>query len=380
VDAAVDAPKPPAGQAFEILAGGGKSTSAERALDLELSGTVRDLEVAPDGTAYLLMSDGATARLERIRPDGTHATISLLNGRHIGTQLAVGPDGSVYVNLYWGEEKKDAVYRIRPDGTRQPVITYNAGAVAPGKRSIGVFSALTVDPQGRLVFAVDVSTRGTAGVLIRRLEADGTVRTIAGRATRFTDLGAAQEATPTAVHPPASGKALDWGTTAAMHVPELAARPDGTIVLATTDLTSGASARTILAVTPDGSLRELAEGTPDGLPVAPAPFTREGDVRKVGNLITGLSASGDLLAVATMNGSGKPPAGGNYDWAGEHTAGQRAVLENLRGFEIRLVKPDGSVSTAAFGDRFALHGDQLYVVVRNLAGGSLLLGRIKIPA
>jgi hypothetical protein len=376
----VDQPKPPAGQAFEILAGGGKSASADRALDLDLSGTVEDLEVAPDGTAYLLISEDGTARLERIGADGAHTTTHLLAARDVGSQLAIGPDGSVYVNLYWGDEKKDAIYRIRPDGTRQPVIGYPAAAVAPGNRSIGVFSALTVDAQGRLVVAVEVSTNGTSGVVIRRVEANGTVRTIAGRPARFTNLGAAEQATQSALHPPASGKATDWVTTAAMHVRELTTQSDGTIILATSDNLSAGDTSTILAVSADGSMHEIADGNPAAPAVAPTPFTREGDIRQLGRLLPGLSAADGLLAVATYGKPGTPPQGGRYDWTGDYTDGQRAVLETARGLGIRLIRPDASVTTAAFGTRFALHGGWLYVLTGDLAGQHLLLGRVKIPA
>ena len=101
-----EAPEPPAGQAFEILAGGGTTARADRALDTKLSGVVKDLEIAPDGTAYLLIAEGGTTRLDRIRPDGSHTTINLLDARDVGSQIAIGPDGSVYVNLYWGDKKR----------------------------------------------------------------------------------------------------------------------------------------------------------------------------------------------------------------------------------------------------------------------------------
>ena len=260
------------------------------------------------------------------------------------------------------------------------MIGYQAGTVAPGNRSIGVFSALTVDPQGRLVFAAEVSTGGTSGVVIRRVETNGTARTIAGKPATFTDLGAAEQATPQALHPPANGKAVDWETTAAMHVRELTTQADGTIILATSDSSSAGGISTILAVSPDGSMHEIAEGSPDGPAVAPTPFTREGDTRQLGRLVGGLSAAGGLLAVATYNKPETPPEGGRYNWSGAYTDGQRAVLKAARGLEIRLIRPDGSVTTAAFGTRFALHGGYLYVVTGELSTEHLLLGRVKIPA
>jgi len=371
----------PAGQPFEVLAGGGQNPLAQRALDTDLSGTVEDLEVAPDGTAYLLITRGGKARLEQIRPDGTHATINLQDAQDVGRQIAVGPDGSVYVNLHWGDKKDDAIYRIRPDDSRQQVISYNAGAVSPRGRSIGVFSAFTVDTQGRLVFAVEMSAKGHSGVLLRRLEADGAVRTIAGKLTAFDGLAAAEAATPAALHPPASGKALDWATTMAMHVSELTTQSDGTVVMATTDVTSAGDTRTILAVTPAGTMREIAEGASDTAPAAsPVPFTREGGVQILGRLRAGISAADGLLGVTTFNKPGTPPAGGRYDWAGQYTDGQRAVLKDGRGFAIRLIRPDGSVTTAAFGARFALHGGYLYVVAKDFGTERLLLGRVKIPS
>lgn len=351
-------------------------------MDAALIGRAEDLEVAPDGTAYLLIYSDGAAHLERIRPDGTRTRIKLMGTEHVGEQIAVGPDGSVYVNLYVNGDH-DAIHRIRPDGSRQVVIGYQTAASTSdggSARTFGRFGGLTVDAQGRLVFAVGVNKEQTAGVLVRRVEAGGTARTIAGQLTTFDSYAEADRATPAAHHPPASGKAMDWRTTRPMAITELAAQPDGTIVLQTTDDKSGERTRAILAVTPSGAMHQIAEGSPARPAVTAAPFTPEGSVQTLGHLRSGISAADGLLAVTTTNKTAGPQEDTRYDWVGQYTEDQRAVLEESTGLAIRLLQPDGTVTTGAFGHRFALRDGHLYVVRRNYSSGRLLLGRVKLPA
>ena len=129
-DAANGQTPAPAGQPFEVLAGGGRDVEAGRALDAALIGRAEDLEVAPDGTAYLLIYSDGAAHLERIRPDGTRTRIKLMETERTGNQVTLGPDGSVYVNLYVNGDH-DAIHRIRSDGSRQVVIGYQAAASTP---------------------------------------------------------------------------------------------------------------------------------------------------------------------------------------------------------------------------------------------------------
>ncbi|WP_433014202.1 hypothetical protein [Kribbella sp. CA-294648] len=111
-----------------------------------------------------------------------------------------------------------------------------------------------------------------------------------------------------------------------------------------------------------------------------APFAPEGSTATLGILRAGIAAADGLLAVTTANTPVGPPEDGRFDWAGQHTDGQRAVLDEARGLTIRLIRPGGTVTTAAFGDRFTLHGGYLYVVVRSSAADRLLLDRVKLPA
>jgi hypothetical protein len=373
--------KPAVGQPFEVVAGGGDSVRTNDARKLKLSGSVQDLEVAPDGTAYLLITQAGESHVAQVGPDGAYTEITLQRTADVGNQIAVGPDGSVYVNLDIGGPK-DAIYRLGPNGSRQQVIDYNSAASTTNGRpakTIGTFGALTVDPQGRLVFAVKVSTKGTSGVMIRRVEANGTVRTLAGKPVRFTNFDAAVAATPAALHPPASGKALDWGTTAAMDISGLATQSDGTIVVETNGATASWQTGTILAVTPAGAMRQIAEGTSAGPAMAPTPFTRDGGIEVLGKIQTGISAADGLLAVATANQPGGRPEGGRYDWTGQYSDGQRAVLDGVSGFAIRLIRADSSVTTAAYGIRSALHDGYLYVVAENPVADRLVLGRLKLP-
>ncbi|MEU4390480.1 hypothetical protein [Kribbella sp. NPDC023855] len=368
---------------FEIVAGGGTDAFAGKAIDRKLTGAVRDLELAPDGTVNLLISSDGPDQLQRITPDGTLTKIDLDYAQNIGRQIAVGPDGSTYVNLNVGRASRDAVYRINPDGSRRPVIGYDAAVAgiddSPG-RATGKFTALTIDAEGRLVFAADVTKSGKAGTVMRRVEADGSVRTIAGKPAEFTTLDAAKAASAAALHPSASGAPLDWATTAAVHVDELATQPDGTIALEVIGSDSDMVAESILTLTPRGELSELAASQLRGMggePVSPAPFTREGTVEEIGVLYNGMSAADGLLAVSTTK---RPPEDTSRYYNGRYTPGQQAILRKARGKAIRLIRPDGSFSTAALGADFALHGGYLYVVCRDFLANELVLGRVKIPA
>lgn len=165
-----------------------------------------------------------------------------------------------------------------------------------------------------------------------------------------------------------------------MRIRELAAQSDGAIVLQTSDTTSGGNTRTLLAVTPAGTMHQIAEGASRGPATTAAPFAPEGSAQTLGQLKSGISAADGVLAVTTANTPAGQPEGGSYDWVGQYIDGQRAVLEDATGLAIRLIRPDGTVTTGAFGDRFALHDGHLYVVARNFQTDRLLLGRVKIPA
>ena len=219
-----------------------------------------------------------------------------------------------------------------------------------------------------------------AGMLVRRVEADGTARTIAGRLTTYDSNAEAVRATPAAHHPPASGKAMDWRTTWLMAITELAAPPDGPIVLQTTDSSAGGRTRAILTVTPAGTMHQITEGTPARPPVTAAPFAPEGSAQTLGHLRAGISAADGLLAVTTSEKTDGPQQDTRYDWVGQYSEDQRAMLKESTGLAIRLLRPDGTVTTGAFGHRFALRDEHLYDVRRNHSSDRLPLGRIKLPA
>ncbi|MFI5710807.1 hypothetical protein [Kribbella sp. NPDC051620] len=377
---------------FEIVAGGGTEADAKQALDAKILGAAWDVEFAPDGTANLLINADDHKRLERIRPDGTRTVVPLDQAWRMGTEIAVGPDGSTYVDLWIGT-KKNTIYRIKPDGSREPVIDYDTALSGfdglgnrPTSETTGEptrkFTAFTVDTDGRLVFAADVSGAGKAGAVVRRIEADGTVRTIAGRPADFTTAAAAKAATPAAIRPPADTRALDWTTTAAMHIDELETQPDGTFTLGIEGVGSSGVDFSVLAITASGTVNGLAASqltgsASFGAPVAETPFTREGHIQAIGVISYGMSAADGLLAVGTTQ---EPPQDTSQYYNGKYTPGQRAILDKARGKAIRLIRPDGSFSTAALGADFALHGGYLYVVCRDFLANELVLGRVKIPA
>jgi hypothetical protein len=85
----------------------------------------------------------------------------------------------------------------------------------------------------------------------------------------------------------------------------------------------------------------------------------------------------DWLAVSTTR---PPPEDTSLYHNGQYTPSQQAILHEARSKAIRLIRADGSFSTAALGAEFALHGGYLYVACRDFLADELLLGRVRIPA
>ena len=92
------------------------------------------------------------------------------------------------------------------------------------------------------------------------------------------------------------------------------------------------------------------------------------------------SSADSLLAVTTSEKTYGPQQDTRYDWVGQYSEDQRAMLKESTGLAIRPLRPDGTVTTGAFGHRFALRNGHLYAVRRNHSSDRLLLGRIKLPA
>jgi streptogramin lyase len=158
------------GETVETLAGrygssscgggdGGPAIDAQFGQPLELAG-------APDGS--ILVSDTGARCIRRIDPSGTVSTYALAAGGH----MIVAPDGTVVLG------GGNLLESISPGGARTVLagVPGISGGFAPGGLAtltvLDTVTALTFDPQGRIVFAT--------GATIARLDTDGYLRQIAG--------------------------------------------------------------------------------------------------------------------------------------------------------------------------------------------------------
>ena len=131
------------------------------------------LALAPDGSLYL--AQGVPPQVRRLDPDGCISTVAGPSGepRALGaTDVAVGPDGSVYV----ADVAEHRVLRLRPDGASVEVAGtgprgFRRRPGQPPSRSLYGPNGIAVDRDGRVYLA-----DGSGGV--RRVEADGTLRTV----------------------------------------------------------------------------------------------------------------------------------------------------------------------------------------------------------
>src|SRR5262249_21179393 len=119
---------------------GGPAIDAQFGQPLQLAG-------APDGS--ILVSDTGARCIRRIDPSGTVSTYALAAGGH----LIVAPDGTVVLG------GGNLLESISPGGTRTVLagVPGISGGFSPGGPAtltvLDSVTALTLDPQGRIVFA-----------------------------------------------------------------------------------------------------------------------------------------------------------------------------------------------------------------------------------
>lgn len=349
----------PDGQPVEILAGGGSA---------RVDGVLRDLDVGLDGLVRLATTDGDRAFIWTVRPGGAVEKADLAAEVTTVGQIAAGKDGSVYVsagNSLW----KAGGGRIVGNG--ETGFTAD-GAAATGPA--GEISGVAVDGEGRVVYTEGLAEGEGLASLVRRVEADGTVTTLAGGGTaRAAD------------DPPPGTKARDLALTGG-HYTVLDVGDDGTVYVN--------GKESVLAVAPDGTARAVVAGRdPGAVTDAERPFAAEGKAVDARTPLYGtavppnLSAAGGRIALTSWT-AGKPPAAA-FRWTGEYTEDQAAVVEDAfdpaKGSSttawprIRLVDGQGVITTAAWAARAAaIDGSWLYLVIGDRETG-LLVGRVRLP-
>ncbi|WP_020393418.1 hypothetical protein [Kribbella catacumbae] len=384
-----DAKETPTGQAVEIVAGGGTNLNAAKSLDAMIMGSVRDVEVSRDGVVRLLTNNspgGVTIWV--FRPDGRTQRIAVDPQIRSASQLAVGNDGTMYIahsNGPAGQVSKvtaaGKVLRIVGDGKE--------GFTADGGSALGAASPIegvAVDREGRLVYGelrYYSAEKQNLGV-IRRVGADGRIATIAGTSgplpgSKYSEMIAAS------VAPPAGTKALQWSLPGVLQLRSLVVDGDGVIF--------AQSERGVLRFPADGTVRSVVRRRDaDAAPVGQRPFANEGDAADADprfQTSAGIAVDGGHVAmpvtIARPEDAQQQPAA--FRWLGDYSPGQRSLVDNAAHRAVgqslqeivRLARPDGSVTTAAWSVQGAALGDGwLYLVTS--ADDQLLVGRIKLPA
>ncbi len=347
----------PDGQRVEILGG-----------DTRIDGVLRDLDVGPDGVVRLATTGGDRASIWSLRPGGAPARTGLDPEVKTVAQIAAAKDGTVYVsagNALW----KAGGGRVVGNG--------EAGFTADGAAATGPageISGVAVDPEGRVVYTEGLARGEGLSSLVRRVEPDGTVTTLAGGGTARR-----------AGDPPPGTKARDLALTGG-HYTVLDTGDDGTIYVN--------GKESVLAIAPDGTARAIVAGRdPDAVKVADRPFAAEGKAVDARTPLYGPAVPPNLSAAAgrvalTSWVAGKPPTAA-WRWSGEYTKEQASIVRDA--FDpaagsssttwprVRLVDSDGTITTAAWSARAAAIDDRwLYLAIGDAADG-LLVGRVRLP-
>jgi hypothetical protein len=383
-----DDPEPAAGQTVEIVAGGGANPAATKSLDADVTGSVSDLEVGRDGVIRLLTVQNQRVFIWVFRPRGDAQRIELEPRIRSAVQLAVADDGTMYVSHSTGPV--GIVSKIAADGKTTPVIgDGKEGFTADGSAALGPafrIAGIAVDREGRLVYGelrLDSAADQQFG-LLRRVGSDGRIETIAGIPGPLpkAEYG---HATVGSVAPPPGTKALTWPLPGTSQLKSLAVDDDGVVY--------AQSERGVLAFPSDGTVKSVARRRePKAAPIGDDPFSREGEAADADpsfQEVTGISADAGRVSmpVTAFRPEGEREIPVAFRWMGDYSEGQRTLVDAVAKEEtgsgeqnvIRLVQPDGSVTTAVWAaEAAALRNGELYVVGSTI-DDRMMVGRVKVP-
>jgi hypothetical protein len=379
-------PKQPEGQLVTVVAGGGTNPSATKATDLDLTGTAKDLEVGRDGTVRLLTSDGKRAYIWQFKPNGEAQRIDIDPSITEVSQLAVADDGTLYVS------NSEQVSRIATNGKVTRVVGngkvgFTADGAPAADSSTADLYGITVDGDGRLIYSESIYYRAqnqTLG-LVRRVEADGRIATIAGRTGPLPE-NEYSKGIVRAVAPPDGTKALGWAVPGILGLASLATADDGQILLQAN--------RGVLGVAPDGIIKAVVRRRDaEAAPVGARPFTREGDAADADPrflMDTSITAGGGYVSMPVTGAlpTLSPPIPAAFGWNGSYTPSQQEIIDAARQSAVkseapsllRLAQPDGSVTTAAWpADGGAVRAGRVYLLMAG-SGHKLMIGSMSLPS
>lgn len=322
-------------------------------------GVVRDAQ----GNVYV--ADSGNTVIRRISPQGTVSTLAGLPGvpgHADGTGsaarfgrlsgMALGPDG----NLYVVDHGNAVIRRVTPGG----VVTTVAGTVGVGgsgeQMLNGNPASLAFGPDGRLYIA-ELWT-------IRRLEADGTLTTVAGRGTmpgfadgaageaRFTDLNGIAIDGDGVIYVTDGGWTRVGRNTFAQSAAVRRIAPDGTVTtLAGTGTSGDDGSGAPITGYADGSGADARFSYPQGIVLGP-----DGNlfVADRGNqVIRRVTPAGQVTTVAGVPGAAGSADGGQGSAHFTSPAGLAAgaggalIVTDSADHTVRSVGLDGTVTTLA---------------------------------
>ena len=366
-------------QEVEVVAGTGENEGGA-AVDAFIDGRLVDMVVSSDGVLRVLTQETSGLAMWTVQNTQlTRVAVPSINARYI-SQAAAGPGGTVYVALWNGE---GGVWQIKPDGSTSRKVgidrdTYRGkrdpvpdGAAAAGAY-VRYLHGVAVSADDRLYFAEERNEPVTHQ-LVRTVES-GKLKTVLGRdlaGLSSRQWSAARTTTGFPAGTPARDIAVENGLDNL-----LALAPDGTLYAA-------AGRRSVVAVRPDGTAREVIGNTGGGVDEdaesPEEPFWDRGPAAKArvnvdgagtikigqnsGSLV--VDAAGSLYLTSVRTQDDYLPE--TFDWTGEVSDTQRELLERSkeqrRGTtEVLRVKPDGSLSTVAgHADAVAVHDSWLYL-------------------
>ena len=356
----------PAGQAVEVVAGGGASTSGPAA-DARIDGRLIDLAVDRGGTVRVL-TDTTDGLVLWTAPAGGELARAVVRGVEArdASQLAVGPGGEVY--LAAGR----SVWRLGQDGAATRVVgSGSAGQPSPdgtpaARAKAFKITGVAVTPDGALHYAEEVAQPQFL-TLVRTVR-DGLVRTVLGRVpARATPESEVDAAIARSGDPAPGTRATELVVGGVQS--RLAAGRDGTLYVSR-------DAHGVLALRPDGTATAVIAGLAPRVvrqPTAPfEPIGNAADARPelfLGGSRVSLAADpagGDLYLVTRVGGAGDGGArpAGPFVWSGG-SAAQRDLLARQRaGVAVWRVDGQGRLAAAAYGaDAVAAQGSWLYLAV-----------------